>query len=169
VRYRLRSVFFVFVIVAVILSGAVSLVHWWNSRSGQLVTQASDWPNEVHEVTRRLGSDALQDLQVWHLYGGWFGFDFVWRAKAPPEAVKCLQQVVHVNAISEAQVPSQFWKMPRDWSEMPNWWDPTPVDGAEYYMSPSFVPRSVINGNLDCVAMYDPERQILYVWSQWDY
>ena len=168
-RYRLRTLFLAFAVTAVFLSGAVPFVRWMNSRPGIEITKRSHWPVELNEIAKRVGQDKLQDLQIWHLYGGWFGFDHVWKAKVSPEAVKSLQDVARMNAIHLGQVPNQFWNMPPEWSDMPGWWNPQPVDGAEYYMSPTFVPRSVINENLDCVAMYDPDRQMLYVWSQWDF
>ena len=28
-----------------------------------------------------LGEQSLQDLRMWHLYGGWFGFDYVWEQR----------------------------------------------------------------------------------------
>jgi hypothetical protein len=74
-----------------------------------------------------------------------------------------------MKAVPQGQIPAEFWNMPRDWSEMPKWWDPKPMPGTEYYMSPTFVPRRVANDRLDCVAMYDPQRHTLYVWSQWDF
>jgi hypothetical protein len=95
--------------------------------------------------------------------------DYVWRASVPPEAVGTWYQQMGMIPISVAQVPKEFWKMPADWSEMPPWWDPKPVAGSTYYMDPAFKPRSVINEQLDCLSMYDPSTQTLYVWSQFDF
>jgi len=166
-RYRLQTLLLMFLFVAVFLSGAVPFVRWLNSRPGLTVTDSSHWPHELREIETRLGSDAFQDVQVWHLYSGWF--DYVWRAKASPEAVKILRVVTRMNRIQQTQVPIQFWEMPSDWSDMPDWWDPKRTGAAEFYMSPTFIPRIVHSDRLDAVAMYDPDQQMLYVWSQWDF
>jgi hypothetical protein len=133
------------------------------------VTLSDEWPIELKEITRRLGDDALTDVRVWHLYGGWFGFDFLWQAKASPAAVECLRNVALMKPIHRDRVPNQFWRMPSAWSEIPGWWKPKPDGQAQYLMSPTFVPRNVHSDRLDCIAMYDPDQQMLYVWSQWDF
>jgi hypothetical protein len=141
-----------------------------HSRPGVEVTTKTGRPVDVDQVIKQLGDASLQELQIWRLYGGWLGSDFVWQAKASPEVIGKLQQVFRLKQIQVSQVPAEFWSMPPDWSDVPNWWKPTPtIAGAVYYMSPTFVPHSVANDRLDGVVMYDPEQQRVYVWSQWDF
>lgn len=166
-RYRLRTLFLSILGVSLFLGVAVPFVRWLHSRPGMEVTGYG--PSEVEDIKRRLGEQSLQDLRMWHLYGGWFGFDYVWQAKAPPDVIGCLTATLKLKPIGVGQVPPEFWKMPRDFSETPSWWHPKPVAGAEYYMSPTFVPRDVRNDGIDGVVMYDPVEQRVYVWSQFDF
>jgi hypothetical protein len=169
-QFGLKRLFLIFFLVALFLSLGISFNRWLNSRPGKELTESSGLPIEINEIRHRVGLDSLQELHVWRLYvTGWFSFDFVWKAKTSPEAVSCLQELALMNAISVSQVPIQFWSMPPERSDMPKWWDPKQVRGAQYYMSPTFVPFSVANEKVDCVAMYDPNRQLLYVWSQFDF
>lgn len=168
-RYRLRSLLLLFVAVAIFLTAAVAFVRWSNSRPGKEVIDPNHWPHGLKEVADRFGLNGVHNVRVWHLYGGWFAFDHIWRATASREALTYLQGMTQMKAVSQGQMPAEFWNMPPDWSEMPKWWDPQLVPGAEYYMSPTFVPKNVGGDRLDCCAMYDPERKILYVWSQWDF
>lgn len=46
-RYRLRSLFLVFLVVSVFLSGAVPFIRWLNSRPGMAVAEPSYWPMEI--------------------------------------------------------------------------------------------------------------------------
>ena len=60
-----------------------------------------------------------------------------------------------------------------NWSDVPALveTDTNKLPAPQYYMSPTFVPRSVVrNDRLDWQSsMYDPEQQRVYVWSQWDF
>ena len=129
----------------------------------------TDSTPEVADIREALGDGVLEDLQMWHLYGGWFGFDYVWQAKAPPEVIPILTNSMKLKSITEAQVPPEFWKILPSRSEIPPWWRPKPLEGAEYYMSPTFIPGDVRNDRLDGVVMYDPRQQRIWVWSQFDF
>jgi hypothetical protein len=98
-----------------------------------------------------------------------FGMDHVWQANVPPQAIAVLTKSMNLKPIAENQVPADFWKMPPEYSDLPSWWHPKPIEGAEYYMSPTFVPHLVENGRLDGVVMYNPADELIYVWSQFDY
>lgn len=166
-RFRLRTLLLLVFIASVLLSGAVPFVRWLRSRPGMEVTGYG--PGEVEDIKRQLGDQSLQDLRMWHLYGGWFGMDYVWQAKAPPEAIGCLKATLRLKPITENQVPREFWNMSPEFSETPSWWNPKPIAGAEYYMTPTFVPGDVRNDDIDGVVMYEPAEQRVYVWSQFDF
>jgi len=168
-RYGLRSLFMLFVVAAIFLSAAIPFLRWTNSRPGKEISDPKEWPHGLTEIERSFGPSGVRDIRAWHLYGGWFAADYVWRATVSREALANLQATTQMKVVSHGQIPTEFWKMPPDWYEMPKWWDPKPVPGAEYYMSPTFIPRRVSSDRLDCCAMYDPDRQMLYVWSQWDF
>jgi hypothetical protein len=164
-RFRLRTLLVLFAIASIILTGTVALSRWLRSRPGSEAT----YIGEVEDIERSLGADSLQDLRMWHLYGGWFGMDYLWQAEVSPEAIGCLTKSMNLRQISENQVPAEFWDMPPEISEIPGWWRPKSIPNAEYYMSPTFVPRDVRNVRLDGVVMYDPAQQRIYVWSQFDF
>lgn len=166
-RFRLKTLLLLFFIASFILSATVPFVRWLDSRPGGEFTGYG--PGEVEDIKRQLGEQSFQDLWMWHLYGALWGTDVLWRAKVPPEAIGCLKTSMKLKPITENQVPSEFWNMPPDSSETPSWWDPKPIAGAEYYMSPTFVPRRVGNGRLDGIVMYEPAEQRVYVWSQFDF
>jgi hypothetical protein len=166
-RFRLKTLLLLFFIASVVISVAIPFVRWLQSRPGSEFTGYG--PGEVEDIKKQLGEQSLQDLRMWHLYGALWGTDVLWRAKVPPEAIACLKASMKLNPITQNQVPPEFWNMPPGLSEIPSWWSPKPVAGAEYYMSPTFVPRSVINGHLDGVVMYEPVEQRVYVWSQFDF
>jgi hypothetical protein len=164
-RFRLRTLLLLILVASVFLTLAVPFHRWSNSRPGM----ETDYIGEVADIKQALGDGALQDLQMWHLYGAWFGADHVWQAKAPPEAIPILTKSMNLKPITEAQVPAEFWKMPPSRSEIPTWWRPKPLEGAEYYMTPTFIPGDVRNDGLDGVVMYDPQQQRIWVWSQFDF
>jgi hypothetical protein len=165
-RFRLRTLLLLVVFASIFLAAAVPFYRWLNSRPGR-----ENWGyiGEVADIQRALGDPSLQDLRTWHLYGGWFGCDYLWQAKAPPEAISILTASLKLKPITVAQVPPEFWKMPPSRSETPSWWQPKQIPGGEYYMSPTFVPGDVRNEGIDGVVMYDPQQQRVWVWSQFDF
>lgn len=168
-RYRLRTLILFTALVSGLLAITVTTARWLRSRPGVVVTDRARGPVEVDDITRRFDESALQELKMWRLNGGWFDSNFMWRAKVTEEAVECLKQSARLQRITQQQVPVEFWHIPADWSETPEWWDPRPVAAAEYYMSPTFTPRQTGADLLDCVVMFIPETQHVYVLSQWDF
>ena len=166
-RFRLKTLLLLFFIASVVLSAAIPFARWLNSRPGMEVTDYG--LGEIADIKRQLGDEALQDLRVWHLYGPLFGCDYVWQAKSPPEVIGCLTATLKLKPIAENQMPAEFWNMPPDRSEIPSWWNPKPIAGAEYYMSPTFLPEGASMNGFDGVVMYDPTKQRVYVWSQFDF
>jgi len=164
-RFRLRTLLLLFLIPSIFLAAGVPFYRWLHSRPGM----DTDFVGEVADIKRTLGDQSLQELRMWHLYGGWFGMDHVWQAKAPPEVITVLTKTMRLRQITKTQVPPEFWDMPPSRSETPSWWSPTPLDGAEYYMTPTFIPGDVRNDGIDGVVMYDPTEQRIWVWSQFDF
>jgi hypothetical protein len=162
-RFRLKTLLLLFFIASVVLSAAVPFIRWMNSRPGREGAYAA----EVEDIKRQLGNETLQDLRVWDLYG--FETSYIWTAKAPPEVIGILTATLKLKPIAENKMPSEFWNMPPDRSEIPSWWNPKPIAGAEYYMSPTFIPEGASNNGFDGVVMYDPKEQRVYVWSQFDF
>jgi hypothetical protein len=162
-RFRLKTLLLLFFVASAILSAAVPFVRWMHSRPGREGAYAA----EVEDIKRQLGNQALQDLKVWDLYG--FEVSYIWTAKAPPEVIGILTATLKLKPIAENKMPSEFWNMPPDRSEIPSWWNPKPIAGAEYYMSPTFIPEGASNNGFDGVVMYDPKEQRIYVWSQFDF
>lgn len=167
-RFRLRTLLLLFFIASVVLSVAVPFIRWVNSRPGMDVTHGY-YLSEIEEIKKQLGDQSLQDLRVWHLYGPYFGMDYLWQAKAPPEVIGSLTATLKLKPIAENQMPAEFWNMPPERSEIPSWWSPKPIAGAEYYMSPTFLPAGPSMNGFDGVVMYDPKEQRVYVWSQFDF
>jgi hypothetical protein len=164
-RFRLRALLLLVLFASLFLAATVPLFRWFHSRPGM----ETDYIGEVADIKRDLGDQSLQDLRMWHLYGWLVGMDHIWQAKAPPEAIPILTKSMKLKSITEAQVPSEFWNMPPSHSEIPQWWRPKPIVGAEYYMSPTFIPGDVRNDGIDGVVMYDPQQQRIWVWSQFDF
>lgn len=168
-RYRLRTLLLLFLFVAIFLSAALPYFRWLNLRPGIEITDGRAQPIDVERIVLRFGEDSLQELQVWKLYDDWFGLGFVWQAKVSPEVVERLKQELHLAQVRESQVPPEFWEMPRDWSDVPDWWKPRPVSVAKYYMSPTFIRHNANELRMDGIVMYDPEQQRIYVWSRLDF
>lgn len=162
-RFRLKTLLLLFFIASLVLSAAVPFIRWMHSRPGREGTYAA----EVEDIKRQLGNQALQDLRVWDLYD--FEVSYIWKAKAPPEVIGILTATLKLKPIAENKMPAEFWNMPPDRSEIPSWWNPKPIAGAQYYMSPTFIPQGASNNGFDGVVMYDPKEQRIYVWSQFDF
>jgi hypothetical protein len=167
-RFRLKTLLLLFFIVSVVLSAVVPFLRWMDSRPGMDVTTGY-YLSEIEDIKKQLGDQSLQDLRVWHLYGPYFGSDYLWQAKAQPEVIECLTSTLKLKPIAESQVPGEFWNMPPERSEIPSWWKPKPMAGAEYYMTPTFRPDGPSLDGFDGMVMYDPKEQRVYVWSQFDF
>lgn len=168
-RFRLRTLLLLFVLVAIFLGASVRFVRWAGSRPGAEVTQnAFAYVGEIVDIRRDLGEDALQELRIWDLYG-WEAAN-LWTAKAPREAIECLKKSMHLVPVAESRFPRAFWNVPPELSESPRWWKPKPTAIAEYYMSPSFLPEgSTIDNDIDGAVMYDPVEKRVWVWSHFDF
>jgi hypothetical protein len=164
-RFRLRTLLLLFVLVAIFLTASVRFVRWAGSRPG---AEVMDYLGEVADIEKQLGDQTIQDLRIWRLYG--WGTGNLWTAKVPREAIECLKRSMHLVPIAESRLPRGFWNVPPDLSESPHWWKPKPTAVAEYYMSPSFDPRgSTIDNDIDGAVMYDPVEKRVWVFSHFDF
>src|SRR5690242_18311333 len=105
-RFRLRTLFLLFVLAAVFLSLSVKFVRWAHSRPGK----EGNYVGEVAYVKTMLGDDALQELRIWDMYG--FEAANLWTAKVSGEAIECLKTSLHLRQIAQSQMPVEFWEMP---------------------------------------------------------
>jgi hypothetical protein len=124
------------------------------------------WPMELSDMTDSLtnGPKSVQFEGI-HVYclGAFIDAEFMWRANAPKEAFDFLVSKYQLTPITEADVPSRFWRRIPPWVW---WWNPDTDATALYAMSPVFDSRSRGPDGLHMVALYDESNSLLFVWSK---
>jgi hypothetical protein len=167
-QFRLRTVFIITAILAVLLSGYIACDRAWRGffdailvgKTGP-VQSRDDWPEPLKVVLADAHEADLDEraIQVYCLCHG-MDLEFVWRMDAAPGLLEHLEQQWKLARVSHPN-----WAILKGHSNLsgvatPQWWSPKDDRETMFFVCPQTLARE--KGDRFLVA-FDPRRDVIFV------